>query len=166
MVTPSLRLVQGSITTVRHTLYIQGPLHRLTVRCVGQACVFVRILALRLFCASLARIERCHSLPSLSLSTIKALKDRFRLGCLTISRLWHVTDIQTEPTKLAVRTYLPMPGRRRVGRGNLSIFLHSTARENFKLMTNGSLTIPIAQMTLPLATQIAYLNELCKPGIV
>ena len=54
----------------------------------------------------------------------------------------------------------------RVGRGNLSIFLHSTARENFKLMTNGSLTIPIAQMALPLATPVAYLNELGNPGIV
>ena len=54
----------------------------------------------------------------------------------------------------------------RVGRGNLSIFLHSTARENFKLMTNGSLTIPIAQMALPLATPVAFLNELGNPGIV
>ena len=54
----------------------------------------------------------------------------------------------------------------RVGRDNLSIFLHSTARENFKLMINGSLTIPIAQMALPLATPVAYLNELGNPGIV
>ena len=53
----------------------------------------------------------------------------------------------------------------RVGRGNLSIFLHSTARENFKLMKNGSLTIPIAHMALPLATPVAFLNELGNPGI-
>ena len=34
----------------------------------------------------------------------------------------------------------------RVGRGNLSIFLPSTARENVKLMANGRLTISIAHM--------------------
>ena len=54
----------------------------------------------------------------------------------------------------------------RVGRGNLSMFLHSTARENFKLMTNGTLTIPIAQMALPLAMPVVFLNELGNPGIV
>ena len=54
----------------------------------------------------------------------------------------------------------------REGGGNLSIFLHSTARENFKLMTNGSLAIPIAQMALPLATTVLFLNELGNPGIV
>ena len=53
----------------------------------------------------------------------------------------------------------------RVGRGNLSIFLPSTARENFKLMTNGRLIIPIALMALPLATPVAFLNELGDPEI-
>ena len=56
--------------------------------------------------------------------------------------------------------------RNRVGRGNLSIFLPSTARENFKLMTNGRLTVPIEQMALPLATPVAFLNELGNPGVV
>ena len=54
----------------------------------------------------------------------------------------------------------------RVGRGNLSIFLQSTAREHFKLMTNGSLAIPIAQMALPLATTVLFLNQLDNPRIV
>ena len=54
----------------------------------------------------------------------------------------------------------------RVGRGNLSIFSPSTARENFKLVINGRLTIPIAHMALPLATPVAFLNELGNPEIV
>ena len=54
----------------------------------------------------------------------------------------------------------------RVGRGNLSIFSPSTARENFKLVSNGRLTIPITQMALPLATPVAFLNELGNPEIV
>ena len=53
----------------------------------------------------------------------------------------------------------------RVGRGNLSIFLHSTARENFKLMKNGSLTIPIAH-TAPVAhTGFSYgVGTVSSPG--
>ena len=47
----------------------------------------------------------------------------------------------------------------------MSIFLLSTAHENFKLMTNGRLAIPIMHMTLPLATPVAFLNELVNPGI-
>ena len=74
-----------------------------------------------------------------------------------------VRDVATSQKRGVKRPLLAMD---RVGRGNLSIFLHSTARENSKLMTNGSLTIPIAQMALPLATPVAYLNELGNPGRV
>ena len=59
----------------------------------------------------------------------------------------------------------PFPAKDRVGRRNLSILLPSTARENGKLMTNGRLTVPIARMALPLATPVAFLNELGNPGI-